>query len=83
MHLTCVIDYANDTITVYRNGVEVPSTGTIAFTATQTSNTSPANARIGMSANQSNPFAERVDDVRTYNRLLSADDVKRIYELGR
>lgn len=83
VHLTCVIDYANDTITVYRNGVEVPSTGTIAFTATQTSNTSPANARIGMSANQSNPFAGRVDDVRTYNRLLSADDVKRIYELGR
>jgi hypothetical protein len=39
-------------------------------------------ARIGMASQGSNVYASLIDDVRIYNRALSADEIKRLYKIG-
>jgi hypothetical protein len=79
-HLACLIDYANDTATVYINGVAQAMTGTISFTAGSTANTASRSNAIGAEENGgSNWFDGKIDDVRIYNRALTANEVSQIY----
>lgn len=45
-HAAAVIDYAGDTITLYVDGVSVAQSGSVAFTATATSDTDSANVYL-------------------------------------
>ncbi len=64
---------------IYRNGTEV-SYGTSQNGATNRQNET-ANLNIG-SLQTDSVFDGTIDDVRVYNRALSATEVKRLYELG-
>ena len=39
--------------------------------------------RIGIGKTGLNPFNGLIDEVRVYNRVLSADEIKRLYNMGR
>lgn len=65
-HVAVVYDFAGDSITIYIDGSSVSSTGTIAFTASATSNTSALSLTIA-SANTSEYFKGRLADVRIYD----------------
>ena len=39
--------------------------------------------RIGLNNNGVSPFNGLIDDVRVYNRILTTDEIKRLYNLGR
>ena len=55
--------------------------GSVADTSTDvTTNTSPL--FLGMRGNIQNRFTGLIDDVRIYNRALSANEVKQLYNLG-
>lgn len=86
-HIIAVTDYANDTVTVYVDGSTSATTGTISFTASATSNTSPLAVELGRSATSSlsnfnDAFKGALDDVRIYSRALSATEVSRLYQIG-
>jgi len=70
---------AGAVIRLYKNGVQ-----TNVFTmasATILNNTLPV--RIGADSNAGSPWNGSIDDVRIYNRALSATEVKRLYNMGR
>ena len=52
--------------------------------ATSTSVPTPADnsvsATIGNRYDSARPYAGKIDDVRVYNRTLSADEIKKLYE---
>lgn len=66
---------------VYLNGVRVDDTNEGAGTFTSMANTT-AHFVIGASDLPNFPFAGRMDDVRVYNRALSADEIKQLYNMG-
>jgi len=74
--------YDGTGIIVYLNGVAI---GSAAVTATIGSNTNP----ITVGSNYGNPSSYRyyvngsIDDVRIYNRALSASEVQSLYDLGK
>ena len=83
MHITAVCDYTNKTLKVYRNGVQFSTTqnitGTPLFPLTNrvkyigSYNSSAGNGIIDGS----------IDEVRIYNRGLSADEVAARYNSTR
>ena len=44
---------------------------------------SPLIIGICGTSNSGDPFNGQLDDIRIYNRALSADEIKRLYNLGR
>lgn len=70
-HFAAVIDYANDTITIYVDGSSVTSTGTIAFTATATGNTASTYTALGSDATSF--FNGALADWRVYDSNESAN----------
>jgi len=66
---------------IYHNGVSYSWD----FTVDESSlPTGAADGRIGWSVNEgSNQYDGSMDDVRIYNRVLSADEISRLYEMGR
>lgn len=78
-HFVVTVDYPTDTIKLYADGVLLTATGTVAFTATATSDTNPKGARIGSRRDGVNYVNGTLDDVRIYSRALSAADVAELY----
>jgi hypothetical protein len=77
VHLSCVKN--GSTITAHINGVAY---GTVQGGPT-TQSTSPL--KIGAGRDTGSvllPFQGQIDDVRVYNRALSADEIKRLYKIG-
>ncbi len=78
-HVTC--SYDNNILAIYVNGVLVNSTTPGAKTVRNSS------AHLIIAAddtfNASLYFPGQIDDVRLYNRALSASEVKQLYNLGR
>ena len=73
-HVAGVYDAAAGTMTVYLNG-QVDA-GAQVGTITSTQQDSPENVRIGRRANGGYLFNGRVDDVRIYDRALSATEIQ-------
>jgi len=73
-HVAGVYDAAGGTMTVYLNG-QVDA-GAQAGTVTSTQQDSPENVLIGRRANGGYLFNGRVDDVRIYDRALSATEIQ-------
>src|SRR3989344_1396932 len=81
-HLVAVYDSVGDTEKVYLNNVLMISASNVAGTI---SDTTPFNSnKIGVSGapDAGENFKGKIDDVRVYNRALSSDEVKRLYNLG-
>jgi hypothetical protein len=71
-HAAAVIDYANDTITLYIDGASVSSTGTISFTGSASSNTASLSVYLGKT--QSGEFYKGgFADCRIYDSDESAN----------
>jgi len=68
------------TLTLYRNGSQVGSTASI-------SPPTGGYVTIGMfgdiGGSEYNPWDGKIDEVRIYNRALSAEEIKRLYNLGK
>lgn len=78
VHIAGVFD--GSTLRVYRNGV---SSSAATFTGPQVSYNN--NVKLGMRSNNSVPGASgelRMDDVRIYNRALSASEISALYNGG-
>ena len=81
-HIMIVYDSTvgtNGTVYVYKNGAV---TNTVTATAGSSTLASNAAAYIGSSSTPNNYFNGRIDDVRVYNRVLSATEVLQIYNAG-
>jgi Concanavalin A-like lectin/glucanases superfamily len=72
------ITRAGSTLSCYRNGALVSRN--TSFSATYTADSS---VRIGNSTAFNEPTNGALDDVRIYNRALSATEVKQLYNAGR
>ena len=66
---------------IYINGVDKTSNN--AGAQAQTLNTANSNYKIGSRAGSSQFFPGKIDDVRIYNRALSAQEVQQLYSMGR
>ncbi|MCB9816610.1 LamG domain-containing protein [Candidatus Nomurabacteria bacterium] len=77
-NLTAVFDYANSEVVFYDNGVEVASPS-ITQNIVDYSGT---DVHIGTDSSKTDFLAGDLDDVRIYNRTLTADEVKRLYKMG-
>jgi hypothetical protein len=75
-----VATYDNSTsLKYYVDGVEVsPAVGVTGSLTTSTSN-----FYIGRNNTGTRPFDGKIDDVRVYNRVLSATEVQQLYNMGR
>jgi hypothetical protein len=78
-HLVCVFDPVNNTIYEYLNGRLIIS-HTIASGNSPFDNTDPFGIRIGSGNNTL--FDGKIDDVRVYNRALSAKEISQLYNEG-
>ena len=80
-NLVAVIDYENDDVDLFVNGVEHSITSEPTFSATSTSDTSPQQVAIGIDAGLSGFQIEgSIDELAIWNRSLSADEVLEIYK---
>lgn len=78
VHLMTVVDRSVQRGYVYVNGVVVSSSGTDISSIDSVSNAT----NISIS-NATYPFNGKIDDVRIYNRALSATEIGQLYRLGR
>jgi len=79
-HIATVINYANDSVTIYVNGQSQAATGTVNFSQNTTSNTASTSNAVGSEDDGSSSFFDGViDDVRIWNRALTADEIKTEY----
>ena len=79
--LVCVADKNADTVRIYNNGVEMAVTPNNAGSWPNISDTS--NLNFGRyAAGNSDYYDAPIDDIRIYNRALSAQEVKRLYNMG-
>ena len=68
-----------NTVSVYVNDVQ-GTNGSATFGTVSTG----GNEKTGVLANDDSlPFNGLIDDVRVYNRILSATEIKRLYNMGR
>lgn len=76
------ISYNGTIMSIFRNGIQ--QTVTPSTTVNQTGDFVPRNSRflIGDYQTTGIPITGFLDDVRIYNRALTADDVKRLYNGG-
>ncbi|MFA9262594.1 MAG: LamG domain-containing protein, partial [Undibacterium sp.] len=82
VHFACTINYATNTIKIYLDGAAQATTGTPAFAATATANTTSSYNRIGAEDDGSAFFfLGSLDEIRIYNRGLSADEIGQLYRL--
>ena len=76
-----IATYDKTTVKFYVNGVEKSNVGS---TPTYSLRTTTANLYIGIrKSGWTNPFNGLIDEVRIYNRALSADEVKQHYDQTR
>ncbi len=85
-HVASVWQASGNTMVLYINGVADAATPTVSGSAptSLSNNTSPlriGNFRESGGANVKH-FSGKMDDVRIYNRALSATEVKQLYKLG-
>ncbi len=81
LHLVGVYNASAQTITMYVNGKS--DNGTLTGTVpTSIPSTVGMNFNIGTAANGTAPFSGLIDDVRIYNRTLTAAEVKSLYQQG-
>lgn len=76
-HVVFVVDSANDVFEVYVNGT-LDNSKTPGDSITD----SASDLAIGYSLDHSNPFNGAMDEVRIYNRTLSAEEIKQLYLAG-
>jgi hypothetical protein len=83
-HVACVVNYATDSIDLYVNGQLIADSGTIAFTATSTSNTDSARQSIGYSNGTTTSFLfpGTIDEVRVAATNRSAGWMDAEYRSG-
>ncbi|MBI2096757.1 MAG: LamG domain-containing protein [Candidatus Sungbacteria bacterium] len=67
---------------IYVNGSEV-TYATATNASTNRVNDSTTSFIIGAATNGSDTFNGSIDDVRVYNRVLTTDEIKRLYNMGR
>ncbi|MFH0804487.1 MAG: LamG-like jellyroll fold domain-containing protein [Candidatus Zambryskibacteria bacterium] len=67
---------------IYKNGTEVGYSQAQASSGSRTDDSS-TNLVIGEDRGGANDFTGNLDDVRIYSRALSADEVKRLYNMGK
>ena len=79
-HIVGVLDFQNSRILVYKNGSLLSSTG-VSFGASTYTASSGATDSLGQVSGQQF-YNGILDDVRVYNRALSATQVKQLYNLG-
>ncbi|WP_461521653.1 DUF2341 domain-containing protein, partial [Porticoccus sp.] len=73
-YVSAVIDYANDSLVIYVDGVEQTLSGAVSFTNTATPNTDSSYGAIGSNEAGANSFFDgSVDEVRIANTARSAD----------
>lgn len=77
-HMTATLDQSAQLFKLFINGVEVSSTST----ATLSFLAESSQGFLGVTNSIAGPLLGSLDDVRIYNRALSAAEVKRLYELG-
>ena len=80
-HVACVFDL-NGTNRLYINGSE-PSLGTDTQGSGAIADDPADDVFIGANSTEGNPFNGLIDEVRVYNRVLNADEIKRLYNQGR
>lgn len=74
-HVVCVIDYPNDVIAIYLNGVLQATDIPPSFTQNNTDNTTSQNSSIGIDEDKiGGDFDGLIDEVRVYNRALSSSE---------
>jgi len=81
-HVVGVIDRANQILRLYVDGVE---NGTPLDISAVGSLANALNFDIGVASNLTagSFVVGKIDDVRVYNRVLTSDEIKRLYNLGR
>lgn len=77
-HVCGVAEYSNQILRLYVNGVQ-ENTLTITGWTGASSDTASQSARIGSTGTGASYYNGAVTDVRTYNRVLSADEIASIY----
>ena len=76
-HIAAVIDYANDNVNIYLNGILQNSSGTVNFTNTATDNTASSYGSIGAEDDGSgNFFNGFMDEIKIYSSARTAAEVK-------
>lgn len=71
VHLTGVIDYANDVVEIYFGGIAQPlSGGSVSFPGAATSSTNSAASTLGATGGSFEFLNGSLDDVRVYNEKL-------------
>jgi hypothetical protein len=82
-HLVMVVDRVGQVVTAYVNGI--PTSGSIAGSFNLSDVVSPGGTAVtGAQVNGSNDFVlGSIDDVRIYNRALSAQEVQQLYFMER
>jgi hypothetical protein len=78
-HIGCVLDRTSNRISLYVDGVFAISGDTTGLTSLFNDN-SPFH--MGAASNQANPYAGSLDDMRLYDRTLSATEIQQLYKLG-
>jgi hypothetical protein len=76
-HITATVDSAGNYL-LYANGVLVQTVAGYTYQGN-----SPSQLNIGATYPGSEQYAGSIDEVRIYNRALSAAEVKQLYLLGK
>jgi hypothetical protein len=79
-HAVAVYNASAQTVDIYLNGARDNG---VAGTVPSSQHDSPENVFIGEDPNNGGVWDGLLDDVRIYNRALSTDEVKRLYNMGR
>jgi len=80
-HIVYLRDNTNKRVTFYIDGVQDSGGWQTYIDSAVASSNNPL--RLGESASGSQFFDGKLDDVRIYNRALSADEITQLYNLGR
>src|SRR5262245_42813528 len=85
IHIGAVFNYVANTITLYKNGVQVGGGSAAWGAGTTTSNTPAQGCAIGSNRTDgtaNEQFAGRIDDAQVYNTALSGAEMLAIYNSG-
>lgn len=78
-HVAFSLDFVTKNALIYVNGVSEPVTGTSNLTGNATSNTNSTSAKIGCDINNASFIDGVIEDVRLYQRLVSAAEIMTIF----
>lgn len=70
-------------VRMYRNGVEVGYATQNNGVGTRVDEAGSPLMSIGTARSTNHEFDGKLDDVRIYNRVISAEEIKRLYNMGR